>query len=1755
MKNKAIFIFSTLVIGLILGLSGFSAIDTIKDGYTSLLKINPGDNQPGNNQFGDAVFALYSGNDEDSTTVGEVESSPDYDETPLDEQECEGREHIHRHYDNSTDTLTQEFWGAVHSFAIALDTDYPGGIPSTNDFLENVDTSTMVCTNGNSIYIDCSFDKNTTPLGTVIYNSSTDGGNTDRWSGTTITYQELDWIAGDPRGLLWEYGTSDIEDIDLKPWLSSGTYKLESIAFEPEDYNSEQTATTESWTKMEYFYINPNDDYSDLNNWHHTYTVDVDSDGDGNTSDEAVDVDPDADYIYWYGLNARLRSIWPPCVEQIECTDLYLDPTTLSVADIYDTIDLTVEAWDKSDPNPANHVNITEDLTYRYRAWTYDDYDPATAANADGEFNKFPWIFPDGQDTTANETIRYTNGLPGETILVEAVDWEDECNAILQYPWCTDMTIDTPGENFIGFVTTPYSTPIDITVDASNGELWWPFPTTYETTDPTARFNGVYGSPYSTTSWNVTYDDSTQSATVDVSLSNPDEDVAGLCSESFFYSTYGILVQCEDLEILVPPTDISEADMLAGDVEITWYSYNNDGTDNFGPFEVRSDNPNGVFYDTPGGNLLGTWYFITTPPLTTVFYTGDPGDVITIMDIDEPWCDGLVESEVLVEAPYCEDMSFTGDYPYEFYSGDAFDMSDPADVEAMYQESVMCFDFEINLDNPNQTYTGTLMAEAWEDSTQAAYAGGTLGLRTYENGTLDYGNPASVPLDDPALSQYTGTLCMENFDQNNYLSLYVLGDEAACSLDFEFPPFEAAPFCVDLQMSPDGYTMAPGDVDAGTIDITIGLGGSDATWTGNLIVDMNPGSGELFYTNGDPSQFLDGHLEFPVAGTNESIDVTYVGGQAGDTIIATVQGEIAACYDEFTIVQGLACYDMSFDVEQFVIEGEGESGSTTLTLNSDLVGQTVFVEYSGCTDNEIVYNNSTYVGQLEISPVDGSETFDLTFNNLCASASIVAYVDGWEDVCLDEIIVTEDAPVCYDLEIEEDEICIDSDLTDQTLIINYTGCNEDIYYDGNYYTDELIITGIDGDACFDVSYENICEDAEINAYIEGWEDVCYDELEYEPEELVCHDLSFDPDSIAGFVGDDFETTLTLNSDLEENTVIIEYDGCDETFGVDYFGGSYTATDGDDVIVLPAGTYDIDLEFENICEGAMISAYVEEDPECEDLLLIEILEVGEFEKYIFTFNFAAEKNSYSDDNVFFSHDEDRSFYTLEYDPAGGEGAIVFRDEMWEDPLEGQRGDGSPSGGEISLATDYGDLVSARYGGQTYSYGSIEAYGFGDVHERNTEGIREEIEDWHQDEYKSFIPYIKWTNGPLDEMIYECQYDENDLLQNENACYNPDYFPENGGEVIIENVGWIEDQDPDATIRIRYVGIVSAGVSCDSEDDECLTEEFENEAEVSVYDGAAVLEAEARLVSLCSYLVTRNAGDVFLEVELEGGSDISCIFAEEEGVSSDFRNVDALVILEADSDDDDDGDTDPIEAAYTADYSISTTSLCDDTGESEGLIGNLSSYVCEIVTSVSELWKSESVEGTTESVVSQATRNAETTQLLDSYNTWDELYNDLYNHNNPDSGILYFDGDESQSGTITLGQIEIPEGAWTLIVENAQLNITQDISYGTGSPTNMPSMAFITLGGDIYIGSGAHEIVGVYYTDQAFDGDERSAVSDDLTIYGSIYGYIQPLLNAANYVGPPTLDGGGIVVRYDSRIILNTPPALSEYVDINTEQAVN
>ncbi len=567
------------------------------------------------------------------------------------------------------------------------------------------------------------------------------------------------------------------------------------------------------------------------------------------------------------------------------------------------------------------------------------------------------------------------------------------------------------------------------------------------------------------------------------------------------------------------------------------------------------------------------------------------------------------------------------------------------------------------------------------------------------------------------------------------------------------------------------------------------------------------------------------------------------------------------------------------------------------------------------------------------------------------------------------------------------------------------------------------------------------------------------------------------------------------------------------------------------------------------------------------------EIGKFDKFIYTFNFSPEQDGNDFYDTFFTHNADRAFYTLDYIPNGSESELYFTDGLWS-----SAGTQSDLGGSLIFVTD-ATMLSAdidkdndvdQYG--VYRYELIERMGFDSKEfDENADKIGDDIQNGA---FAPVIPYLTFEDGKKAVRIEDCIYDaEGAEVSGEICVDNLENTLEYEGAVRLLNLDDFaqeyanEIEDGNIRIRLRYVAIVNNALDCSNGSDPCLTEKFVNEAEVTVNGGESA-QAEAMLASLCQYLVTRNAGDVFLEQQIDGGSDIACIYDGSEFDVEDYRNVDSLVVYDDEKEQSEEDETiinydyeESEGVSYSSGYSEFSVSFCDDTeSNTGGIIANLSSYVCEIVVSVADLWKSSTVESTTSSQISQAVRNAETRQstLNGTVSSWETLVNALSNNNNPESGVLYYQG---SGESLTLGNLNVPNGAWTLIVTNADLHITGNILYedaGAGTDyRNLPSFAIIVEGGDIDISANVSEINAFMVTDQKFTGEARSEVDQQLVIRGSLYGNVQELFNSARYVGSPStnIPGGGLVIYYDETIILNTPPYLNEKVDIYSEETVN
>ena len=316
--------------------------------------------------------------------------------------------------------------------------------------------------------------------------------------------------------------------------------------------------------------------------------------------------------------------------------------------------------------------------------------------------------------------------------------------------------------------------------------------------------------------------------------------------------------------------------------------------------------------------------------------------------------------------------------------------------------------------------------------------------------------------------------------------------------------------------------------------------------------------------------------------------------------------------------------------------------------------------------------------------------------------------------------------------------------------------------------------------------------------------------------------------------------------------------------------------------------------------------------------------GTLSKYVYTFNFADQKKLEPDvdRNMFPSHDLDYAFYTLEYDPEEGESYITFGDDMWIAEIKGYFGNGETSKGNVELLSDTSELST---------YESTKRLGLTDALESGSDDIGNAAID------RYWIPYISNDNGNKTE-IFDCTSYPN------NVCYNPDYNPLNTSNVLIQNADLLNE---DEVIRIRYVGRVhqtdglcERETNSDGTVDACLTETFDNNGYVIAYGGYQGITAQAKIVVLCQYIVTRNAGDVYLDDVLPSGSDISCINWGEVTEGEEYANIEGIIVNN---------------------YSIDTTAgFCNGTdSSSDNFISNLSSYVCEIFSTVSEIWDSATI----------------------------------------------------------------------------------------------------------------------------------------------------------------------------------------------------
>ena len=229
----------------------------------------------------------------------------------------------------------------------------------------------------------------------------------------------------------------------------------------------------------------------------------------------------------------------------------------------------------------------------------------------------------------------------------------------------------------------------------------------------------------------------------------------------------------------------------------------------------------------------------------------------------------------------------------------------------------------------------------------------------------------------------------------------------------------------------------------------------------------------------------------------------------------------------------------------------------------------------------------------------------------------------------------------------------------------------------------------------------------------------------------------------------------------------------------------------------------------------------------------------------------------------------------------------------------------------------------------------------------------------------------------------------------------------------------------------------------------------------------------------------------------------------------------------------------------------------------VLKNFSSTICELRADVAEEWQEVFI-------------NEAITANIDRIARWDRNLNEirkisllssipstngLYVKDNED--FIIDNNPEFTSPELTSGE----NAAKTFIIIGKNLIINKNITYGPtdyNSPSTIPSVAFIVIDGNIEIAENVTELNGIYMALDTnndgidgqinqidIDGDEID-MGEQLTIYGNLFGDVNNLFSSRTYVGDPMKDQGSVTIHYDERILLNTPPGISELVDI--QQAI-
>ncbi len=353
-----------------------------------------------------------------------------------------------------------------------------------------------------------------------------------------------------------------------------------------------------------------------------------------------------------------------------------------------------------------------------------------------------------------------------------------------------------------------------------------------------------------------------------------------------------------------------------------------------------------------------------------------------------------------------------------------------------------------------------------------------------------------------------------------------------------------------------------------------------------------------------------------------------------------------------------------------------------------------------------------------------------------------------------------------------------------------------------------------------------------------------------------------------------------------------------------------------------------------------------------------------------------------------------------------------------------------------------------------------------------------------------------------------------------------------------------------------------------------EQFDNEIEFEAFedndfeDEFEEGDDQARVIAICPYILTREGGDVFFHSSIDTGIDVSACYPVE--------NCEGPCITpEKDNDQDisksgqgDASEAEPQAILFTPTHDVCKLSNTVDLNDSENpykdALSNFSSSVCEFRADVAKDWKEKYINEAIQQNIEKIARfdiipGSQTLSSMDSVNGLQS--------SNLQSGVYVIDGDLTIEGCTNnsfdiKAQGDIP-AAQTYIVQGGDLTIKCNINYvdtnvDLSNPNTLPSAAFIVVKdsnnpdkGNIYIDNSVKHLDGIY---MSVNGKIAPTVlepeyENNLVINGSLIGNVYDLFLYRQAIGDIFSDIGSIVIRYDERILLNTPPGLEELIDVN------